>query len=95
MDNLSGNQWSIEKANDWYAQQPWLVGTNFGPSNAINQLEMWQDDTFDPETIEKELALSASLGMNTHRVFLHNLLWEQESKGFLDKIDRFLELCSE
>ncbi len=85
--------WSEEKASEWYAQQPWLVGTNFGPSNAINQLEMWQQETFDRETIERELALSANIGMNTHRVFLHNLLWEQDSAGFLDRIDQFLTIA--
>lgn len=86
-------RWSEAKANQWYGQQPWLVGTNFGPSNAINQLEMWQQETFDAETIERELALSASIGMNTHRVFLHNLLWEQDSAGFLNRIDQFLTIA--
>jgi hypothetical protein len=40
-------RWSQEEANSWYAQLPWLVGCNFIPSTAINQLEMWQEDTFD------------------------------------------------
>jgi len=83
-------RWSVDEANAWYAEQPWLVGTNFGPSTAINQLEMWQADTFDLETIDEELALSASLGMNTHRVFLHDLLWKQDPEGFADRIDQFL-----
>lgn len=91
---FSKNRWSKEKANHWYANQDWPVGTNFGPSNAINQLEMWQEETFDLVSIEKELALSASLGMNTHRVFLHNLLWERDSIGFLKKIDQFLEVSA-
>jgi len=86
----AGERWSAEKANAWYAEQPWLVGTNFNPSNAINQLEVWQADSFDIETIESELALSASLGMNTHRVFLHDLVWEQDPEGFASRIDQFL-----
>lgn len=86
----AGERWSAERANAWYAEQPWLVGTNFGPSNAINQLEMWQAESFDIETIEKELALSASIGMNTHRVFLHDLVFEQDPEGFLSRIDQFL-----
>lgn len=89
---ILAEKWSEEKANSWYSKQPWLVGTNFGPSNAINQLEMWQAETFDLETIDKELELSASIGMNTHRVFLHNLLWEQDSIGFIKRIDKFLDL---
>ena len=89
------NQWTIQKANEWYAQQPWLVGTNFGPSTAINQLEMWQAETFDPKTIDRELALSASIGMNTHRVYLHHLLWEQDSIGFLERMEQFLSLADQ
>lgn len=87
------NQWSTAKANEWYGSQPWLVGTNFGPSTAINQLEMWQAETFDPATIDQELALSASIGMNTHRVYLHNLLWEQDADGFLERVDQFLSIA--
>jgi hypothetical protein len=86
----AGERWSAERANAWYAEQPWLVGTNFNPSTAINQLEMWQADSFDLETIDEELALSASIGMNTHRVFLHDLLWEQDAEGLLGRIDQFL-----
>lgn len=47
--------WPAQKANDWYAQQGWLRGCNFQPSTAINQLEMFQPDTFDTATINKEL----------------------------------------
>jgi hypothetical protein len=83
-------RWSEQKANDWYAKQPWLVGCNFIPSNAINQLEMWQPESFDLATIDKELALAKGLGFNTVRVFLHDLLWERDAKGLLDRIDQFL-----
>ena len=86
------NRWSEERIWDWYNNQPWLVGTNFITSSSINQLEFWQEETFDPELIEKELKLSASIGMNTHRVFLHDLLWEQDSIGFMNRIDKFLEI---
>ena len=85
-------RWSEEKIWNWYNNQPWLVGTNFITSSSINQLEFWQEETFDPELIEKELKLSASIGMNTHRVFLHDLLWEQDSIGFINRIDKFLEI---
>jgi len=68
--------WTAKQANDWYAQQPWLVGSNFIPSTAINELEMWQADTFDLPTIDRELGWAQTLGMNTMRVFLHNLLWQ-------------------
>ena len=92
VQNQELNRWSEERIWDWYNNQPWLVGTNFITSSSINQLEFWQEETFDSELIEKELKLSASIGMNTHRVFLHDLLWEQDSIGFMNRIDKFLEI---
>jgi len=87
-------RWSEQKANDWYTQQPWLVGSNYIPKSAINQLEMWQADTFDPEQIDKELGWAEGLGMNTMRVFLHDLLWQQDAAGFQKRIDQFLAIAS-
>lgn len=55
-------------------------------------MEFWQEDTFDPETIDRELRWSADLGFNLHRVFLHNLLWDQDSAGFLNRLDTYLTL---
>ncbi|MDR1222647.1 MAG: hypothetical protein LBL07_07205 [Tannerella sp.] len=28
-EQLLAGQWSVEKANDWYAKQKWIVGCNF------------------------------------------------------------------
>ena len=85
--------WTPERANQWYSQLRWLVGSNFIPSTAINQLEMWQADSFDLPTIDRELGWAQSLGMNTMRVFLHNLLWQQDSAGFLKRMDQFLAVA--
>ncbi|MFC3199070.1 endo-1,4-beta-xylanase [Parapedobacter deserti] len=85
--------WTAEEANAWQAEQGWLVGPNYNPATAINQLEMWQEDTFDPETIDKELGWAADLGMNTARVYLHDLPYEQDSAGFIARIDQFLDLA--
>jgi hypothetical protein len=87
-------RWSEAQANAWYAQQPWPVGANFLPSTAINQLEMWQGDTFDTVTIDRELGWAEAIGMNTMRVFLHNLLWDQDPKGFTQRIDTFLTIAA-
>jgi beta-galactosidase/beta-glucuronidase len=89
----SPGRWSREQAAAWYAAQPWLVGCNYIPSTAINQLEMFQADTFDPETIDRELALAQGLGFNSVRVFLHDLLWLQDREGFLGRCDEFLSLA--
>jgi hypothetical protein len=87
-------QWSKEKANAWYARQPWLVGSNYIPTDAINQLEMWQADTFNPAQIDKELGWAEGLGMTTMRVFLHDQLWTQDAAGFKRRIDQFLVIAS-
>ena len=89
----SPGRWSREQAAAWYAAQPWLVGCNYIPSTAINQLEMFQADTFDPKTIDRELALAQGLGFNSVRVFLHDLLWLQDREGFLGRCDEFLSLA--
>ncbi|RJF90630.1 endo-1,4-beta-xylanase [Sphingomonas cavernae] len=86
--------WSKEQANGWYDKQPWLVGANYNPSSAINQLEMWQGDTFDPKRIDQELGWAQAMGMNTMRVYLHNMLWEQDAKGLKQRINQFLEIAA-
>jgi hypothetical protein len=88
------NRWSEDKANAWYAKQPWLVGANFIPSDAINELEMWQPDTFNAGEIDKELGWAQEIGMNTMRVFLQDLLWQQDPEGFKRRIDTFLGIAA-
>ena len=87
-------RWTEEAANAWYAKQPWLVGANFVPSDAINQLEMFQAATFNPALNDKELGLAESIGMNTMRVFLQDQLWEQDPKGFTQRLDTFLTIAA-
>lgn len=85
--------WPTDKAMAWQVKKGWLVGCNFTPSTAINQLEMWQAETFDTDTIDRELQWAQELGFNSIRVFLHNIPWRQDSKGFLARIDKFLALA--
>jgi hypothetical protein len=87
-------RWPEQKANDWYAEQPWLVGSNYLPKSAINELEMWQEATFDPAEIDKEFGWAEAMGMNTMRVFLHDLLWQQDAPGFRKRIDEFLTIAA-
>ena len=86
-------RWTPEKAQAWQREAGWLVGANFAPSTAINQLEMWQEDTFDPETIDRELGWAESLGFNSIRVFLHDIPWKEDRRGYVRRIDRFLEIA--
>src|ERR1700722_18282331 len=83
-------RWTEAKANAWYAQQPWLVGANYVPSDAINQLEMFQAATFNPALNDKELGMAESIGMNTMRVFLQDQLWTSDPEGFSKRLDTFL-----
>lgn len=89
-----GTVWPLEKAKAWYAENKWITGANFLPSTAINQLEMWQADTFDPETIDRELGWAESIGFNTMRVYLHSVAWKQDPQGFKQRMDRFLDIAS-
>lgn len=86
-------QWTPEQANAWYKAKGWRVGCNYIPRTAINQLEMWQAETFDPKTIDQELGLAEGLGFNSIRVFLHDLLWQQDRDGFLKRMDAFLTIA--
>ncbi|HEY3740514.1 MAG TPA: 1,4-beta-xylanase, partial [Bryobacteraceae bacterium] len=87
-------RWTSAEANAWYAKQPWLVGANYIPATAINQLEMWQADSFDPARIDKELGWAQAIGMNTMRVFLHDLVWKQDPAGYKKRIDQFLAISA-
>lgn len=91
---LVASVWSIEKANNWYADHKWLNGANYIPATAINQLEMWQADTFDTSTIDKELGWAHNIGFNTMRVFLHSIAWKQDPAGFKNRVSKFLTIAA-
>jgi len=86
--------WSAARANHWYQQQGWLVGADFLPSTAINQLELWQAETFDAPTIDKELGWAANIGMNVMRVYLHDLAWKADATGFKKRMNDFLSIAA-
>ena len=92
-DNQPREVWSTEQANEWYAVKGWKVGANFSPSTAINQLEMWQAETFDPVTIDRELGYAEGIGFNSMRVYLHHLAWQQDSKGFKNRVNEYLDIA--
>ncbi|MDR1485538.1 MAG: hypothetical protein LBT09_12035 [Planctomycetaceae bacterium] len=92
-EQLLDGQWSIEKANDWYAKQQWIVGCNFLPSTAINDVEMWQDETFDLKTIDRELGLARAWGINSVRVFLSYVVREAEAEKLKSNFKKFLNVA--
>lgn len=88
------SRWSPDRANRWYQAQPWPVGANYITSNAINQLEMFQADTFDPHRIDVELGWAQSHKLNTVRVFLHDQLWAQNPWGFRMRLAEFVSIAA-
>jgi hypothetical protein len=86
-------RWSVERANRWCENQPWLVGCDYIPSTAVNQIETWQAESFDSKTIDRELGWAEDLGFNTIRVFLHDLVWEAEPVAFKKRFGEFLAVC--
>ena len=85
--------WTKERAKEWYSQKGWLRGCDFIPSTAINQLEMWQAETFDTATIDRELGYAQSIGLNCMRVFLHHVAWQIDPGGFKRRIDQYLQIA--
>ncbi len=85
--------WSKREANQWYSKQGWLRGCDFIPSTAINQLEMWQAESFDTATIDRELGYAQSIGLNCMRVFLHHLAWQTDSVGFKNRMEIYLSIA--
>jgi hypothetical protein len=94
LQTRTSSQWTPQQASNWYDNLPWLLGCNYAPANAINQIEMWQAETFSPNTIDQELRWAASIGMNSVRVFLHDLCWTQDAAGFLGRVDQFLAIAA-
>ncbi len=85
-------RWTTEQANAWYKKQGWIRGCNFQPSTAINQLEMFQAATFDPQTIDRELGWAQDLGFNAMRVYLHHVAWTSDRDGFKKRLDEYLRI---
>jgi hypothetical protein len=92
--SAEAGRWSVERANAWYQAQGWLVGGNYITSTAINQLEMFQQGTYDPRRIDSELACARVAGFNTVRVFLHDLLWAQDRQGFARRLAQFVAIAA-
>jgi len=92
-NNNQGQKWSEKQAAEWFAKVGWLRGSDFIPSTAINQLEMWQKETFDTTTINRELGWAEGIGMNCMRVYVHHLAWQVDKEGFKDRMNQYLSIA--
>lgn len=88
-------QWPREKAWEWNRKSGWLLGCNFLPSSAVNDVEMWQADTFDTAAIQRELGWARDCGFNTIRVFLNFVVWKADSAGMKKRFEQFLKLADQ
>lgn len=90
---MNEGRWDIERAEAWARDTGWLCGFNYIPATAINYVEMWQERTFDPRTIDAELALAEDVGFNCIRVFLQHVVWRDQHAAFVANLDAFLRMC--
>jgi len=91
---LRARRWPAAKAREWHAATGPLAGCIYLPRRAVNSTAMWQEESFDPETIDEELGWAAAAGYNALRVFLQYVVWEQDPDGFSRRLDRFLDLAA-
>jgi hypothetical protein len=83
-------RWTSERARRWHDETGWLCGFNFLPSTAVNFIEMWHEETYDPQTIDRELGWAAEIGFNCVRTNLQFLLWQQDPVSIQERIGAFL-----
>lgn len=93
MSNEILGKWKKEWAWEWYAGQPQIIGFNYVPSTAVNSTDMWQESTFDEETIRRELSWATRYRFNACRVFIQYIVWKYDSEGLKRRIEKFLEMA--
>jgi hypothetical protein len=93
-ENPLAKQWPKQRAWEWYRAQPWINGCNYLPSYAGNGTEFWQDDTFNAEIIDKELALAEGLGFNSVRILMQYLVWENNPDSYKKRFTTLLDLAA-
>lgn len=91
--DTAGSRWTPQRVWGWYHSQPWLVGCNFLPCTAVNDVEMWQKESFDAKTIDRELGWAQELGFNTVRIFLNFVVWREDAAGLNQRFAEFLKMA--
>ncbi|MDR2674756.1 MAG: cellulase family glycosylhydrolase [Opitutaceae bacterium] len=90
---VPAERWTEKRAWDWYNARPWPVGCNLVPAYAVNSIDLWQRSTFNPAEIDRELGLAEGLGFNTIRIFLNDVVYQNEPVTLKRNIRTFLDLC--
>jgi hypothetical protein len=90
----AAGQWKRSDVWDWYRGVGTLRGVNYLPRTAVNTIEMWQSDNFDPETIDQELGwASGTADLDGVRVFLPYVVWAADRKGLKKRMRQFLDIA--
>lgn len=88
-----GGRWGDRRIWDWYNRLGTVKGVNYIPRYAVNSVEMWMKDTFDPEIIDEELGWAHDAGYTSVRVSLQFAVWSADPDGFLDRFKQFLDIA--
>lgn len=88
-------RWSKERAWEWYNAHPWIRGCNYMCADCVNRVDQWQSLHFEEylKTTEEELKVMKELGFNSVRLILEYVVWKEEHDSFLERFDRYIELC--
>jgi len=89
-------RWTKDEINEWYDARPWMRGCNYMSADCANRIDQWQELGFEErmQTTEAELALMQKTGFNTVRLIIEYVVWKEEHDGFLERFDRYLDLCA-
>ena len=94
---FAGADGQAARADEVYKANPkpptdGLVGCNYTPAYAVNQVQFWHD--FRAKVVEKELAAARKyFGISTLRVYMHNINFDEEKQVFLANLEKFLVIC--
>ena len=90
-----GQRWSKERIWEWYNNRPWMRGCNYMSASSANRVDTWQELGFEERMVEteRELALVRDTGFNTIRIIPEFVVWQKEHDGFMERFDRYLDLC--
>jgi len=86
-------QWTCEQAWQWYNQRPWVMGVNYVPSITLHGYELWQEQTHEEvmACVRREIELMKDIGVNSVRTFLRFDAWYYDPKGFMERLNNYLD----
>jgi len=70
-----------------------IRGANYVPSYASTSVGIWKD--FDAAVVSRELGYAQRIGLNSVRMFLQYVVYEQNPAQFLDRVEQFVRLADQ